>query len=76
MYDVTANLRCADEALRDRVRYLAGTIYERALTDRGLSSVDEFQRLAKKSIEASCSFWQEWEIAAMVESVEKVEPPK
>lgn len=72
-HDVTANLRSADKDFRDRVRWLAGTIYERAISDRGMNSAEELQRLAKYSIEAACVFWQEWEIAAMTDKVDESE---
>lgn len=73
MEDVTRRLRTStDPDSVDRERWMAGNLFGDGMrdTDGRAVSEDEIRRIARRSIVAACTFWEEWDIAALTANVE------
>lgn len=71
MDDITQRLRLSpspDEV--ERERYMAANMYGDAMRNQDERvSPEKMRHLAKQSIAAACTFWEEWEIAVLTPDI-------
>ena len=78
MDDVTQRLRVSSNPEQvDRERYMASSLFSDAMHDSSGNQVsdDQMKRLARQSIAAACTFWEEWDIATLAPDVKIEEWP-
>ena len=73
MEDVTRRLRMShDPKDVERERKLAQSLFYSAMSDLGgKASHESVRRNARQSIEASCIFWEEWDIAVLTPEIQE-----
>lgn len=73
-FDITARLRISsDPDSVDRERFTSENLYRDAVGDADVRNLSDtvIRSMARRSIAAACTFWEEWDIAVLTPDVKQ-----